>query len=224
LEELVLGGVFSVGVVDCVKVSLEVSEGEFIGRFEFAVVFVVLLYCVVGEVYEFVVEILHVELLGGSADVAILIPVPLLVAVAAVDADVGTNVEFAFLVEEGHDVLLDYVGAWTSLFVHCVCSYYCFDLLDALHYLYSCASVCVLAWFDEPGVATFGLEAFHRLVFGFLVFVVDGVCPSVELFLKLREFLISQFSDVKCHGDVVEWVDFLCVVVVLQIHKEGLFV
>jgi hypothetical protein len=90
---------------------------------------VVFLNGVVGEVDEFIVEVFHVELLGSRTDVAVLIPVTFLIAVAAVDTYIGTNVEFTLLVQEGHYVLLNYVGAGSALFVYSVCTNYGFDLL-----------------------------------------------------------------------------------------------
>jgi hypothetical protein len=190
LEELQLCTVLSVGVVDGVQISLEISEGKFIGRLEFAVVLVVFLYCVVGEVYEFVVEVFHVELLGGCSDVAVLVPVALLIAVDAADADVGADVELPLLVEEGHDVLLDDVGARTALFVDGVRPDNGLYLFDAFHHLDSGASVGVLAGFDQPGVAAFGFEPLHWLVLYLFVLVGNGVSSSLELFLKLAELLI----------------------------------
>jgi hypothetical protein len=59
---------------------------------------------------ELIIKILHVKFLRGGPDVAVLVPIPLLVAIDACDADVGANVKFAFLVEKWHDVLLKDMG------------------------------------------------------------------------------------------------------------------
>ena len=82
LVEFVLLSVFVV-VVHSIKVSLEISVRQLIGRLEFAIILMVLLHCVVCEVYKLVVQVFHIELLGSSSDVAVLEPIALLVSVYA---------------------------------------------------------------------------------------------------------------------------------------------
>lgn len=60
-----------------VEVSLEVSEGYLITGLVLAVFLALLLDCVVGEVNHLVGEVLEVELLAGSANIALLEPIAL---------------------------------------------------------------------------------------------------------------------------------------------------
>lgn len=105
----------------------------------------ILLHCIVGQVNKLVIKVLHVELLRSSTDVAILIPVPFLIAVRTADANVRPNVELSLLIQEGHYVLLDDMSTRATLFVHCVCSDNSLNLLNTFHHLYSCSSVGVFA-------------------------------------------------------------------------------
>lgn len=77
----------------------------------------VLLNCIVSEMYELVVEIFHIEFFRGSSNVSVLKPIPFLIAIDASNADVRSNIEFSLLVEERHNVLLDDMSAWPSHFV-----------------------------------------------------------------------------------------------------------
>ena len=65
LVEFVLLSVFVV-VVHSIKVPLEISVRQLVGRLEFAIILMVLLHCIVGEVYKLVVQVFHIELLGSS--------------------------------------------------------------------------------------------------------------------------------------------------------------
>lgn len=76
-----------------------------------------------------VVEILHIEFFGSCADVSILVPIAFLVAVDAGDTDIGSNIEFTFLVEEGHYVLLNYMSPRATHLVDAISSNDVFDFL-----------------------------------------------------------------------------------------------
>ena len=54
-----------------VKKALKFTKREFIAQLEFAVVFVLLLYSVVGQMYQFVTSIRILELLAARPDVSI---------------------------------------------------------------------------------------------------------------------------------------------------------
>lgn len=97
---------------------MEISERKFVCGFEFAIIFMILLNCIVCEMYELIVEILHVELLGCSSDVSILKPISLLLPIYACNANVGANVEFSLLIQKGHYIFLDDVGSWTTHFIY----------------------------------------------------------------------------------------------------------
>lgn len=56
---------------------VEISIGEFIIIFEFAVVFAPLLDGVISEVDKAILKILEVEVLAGCADVSLLVPIAL---------------------------------------------------------------------------------------------------------------------------------------------------
>ena len=74
------------------------------------------LHSVIGEVY-FWLKIVDIELVGGGADVALLVPVCAGDSEEVGDHEVVPDVELAVVVEEGAvDVHLDYVGALCLLF------------------------------------------------------------------------------------------------------------
>ena len=171
LEELQLGAL--AGVYGGVEVALEVGVADFVGGLVFAVVFVVFLHGIVGEVDEFIVEVLHIELLAGGADVTVLVPVALEMPVETGHYHVSAYVELAFLVEEWVYVLLDDMGAGASLAVHSLPPHYLSDLLNAIHHLDSHALVGVLAGLHQPGVPPAGLEA--GCVFILLLFFLELV-------------------------------------------------
>ena len=225
LEELELGAL--AGVDGGVEVALEVCVADFVGGFVFAVVFVVLLHGVVGEVDELVVEVLHVELFAGGADVAVLVPVALEMSVETGDYHVGADVELPFLVQERVYVLLDYVRAGASLAVHSLPPHYLSDLFDALHHLDPHALVGVLAGLHQPGVPLAGFEAgcvFALLLFFLELVLLDGFGPFVVLLLEEGELLAGQIGDVEGHGNVLKGVHVEGLVVDLQVHEQCFFV
>jgi hypothetical protein len=69
---------------------------------------------------EFIIQIFHVELFGSSPDITILIPISLLVSINTSYADIGSDVELSLLVEKGHYVLLDDVGARPPHFIYLI--------------------------------------------------------------------------------------------------------
>lgn len=185
----------------------------------------VLLHSIVSEMNELIVKILHIELLGSCADVTVLIPVPFLISVDACHADVGADIELAFLVEEGHDVLLDDVGASPAHFIHLVTLDDLSDLLDGLDDFNASASVGVLSRFDEPSVSFLGFGGvLELLVLLLLLFFFQTLGPLLKFLLEPEELLVIHISNMEGHGNVLEWIDFLCLVVILEIHEESLLV
>lgn len=65
--------------------------------------------CVVGEVDHLVFELLGSKLLGSSADIPFFVPVAAHVAVQRSHQHVAPDVKFTLVVEEGHQVPLNYV-------------------------------------------------------------------------------------------------------------------
>jgi hypothetical protein len=186
---------------------------------------VVLLDGIVGEVDELVVKVLHVELLRGSADVTVLVPVALLVAIDARDENIGTNVEFPLLVEEGHNVLLNYVSTGPAHLVDLVLLDDLPDLLNILDHFDACTSVGVLPRFDQPGIPLLRFETVLKLLVLFLLLLVlDILRPSFVLLLEFLELFVFAIGDVEGHGDVLEGIGLLGLVVVFEVHEESLFV
>lgn len=185
----------------------------------------VLLHGIVSEMDELIVEILHVKLLGGCSNVAILIPISFLIAVDACHADVGTNVELAFLVKERHYVLLNDVGTSSAHFVNLVTLDYLSDFLDSLNDFNASASIGVLSRLDKPSISLLGLGGvLELLVLLFLFFLFQALSPLLKFLLKPKKLLVAHVSHMKGHRNVLEWVDFLGFIVILEIHEESLLI
>lgn len=133
-----------------VQVPLELAVGQFVRRLVLPVVLALLLDRVVGQVDHVVPQVVQVVLLAAGPDVALLVPVPSDVPVAAGDQQVVSDVEFPPAVEERLQVLLDdqrsALGTFPLLAVQDGQQFGC------LHHLYSGAAVGVFAWFDDPDV------------------------------------------------------------------------
>lgn len=185
----------------------------------------VLLYGIIGEMDELVVEILHVELFSSGANVAILIPISFLIAVDAGHADVRADIEFAFLVKEGHDVLLDDVGASSAHLVHLVTLDDFPDFLDGLNDFNASASVGVLARFHKPSISFLGLGGMlELLVLLLFLFLLQTISSLLKFLLEPEKLLISHVSNMKSHGNVLERIDFLGLIVIFEVHEESFFV
>lgn len=70
-----------------------------------------LLHCVIRQMDELVIQILHVELLRSRTDIPVLEPVPFLIPVYARQTHIATDIELSLLIQEWHDVLLHNVGS-----------------------------------------------------------------------------------------------------------------
>lgn len=154
-----------------------------------------------------------------------MIPVTFLISVDASHADVRSDVEFAFLVEEWHDVFLDDVGTSSAQFISFVAFDDFNDLIHAFYYLDASSSVCVLTWFDKPSISLFSLEAMLKLlVLLLLLLVLDELSTLLILFLELCELFIVEISHMEGHWNILERVGLLSIIVILEIHEECLLV
>lgn len=99
-----------------IQVPLKLLITDLIIRLKLMIVGITFLHSVVGEMY-LRLEIVDIELVGGGADVALLVPVSAGDSEEVGDHEVVADVEFAVVVEEGAvDVHLDDVGALGLLF------------------------------------------------------------------------------------------------------------
>lgn len=144
LPKFILWPILNV-IVIVIKISLKVSKGKLVSRFEFPIIFTMLLDCVICEMDHAVGQILHIKLFASCANIAILKPITLLDSINTCHQYIASNVKFSFLVEKRHDILLDNVSSTTAKAVSFLLSNYFFDLFDTLHNLYAYASICVLA-------------------------------------------------------------------------------
>lgn len=208
-----------------IQITLKISKGQLISRLKFTIILMVLLHGIVSKMNELVIKILHIELLGCSTNVSVLIPVPFLISVDACHADVGADIKLAFLVEEGHDVLLDDVGTSSAHFVHLVTLDYLSDLLDGLDDFNTGASIGVLSRFDKPSISFLGFGGvLELLVLLLLLLLFQTLSSLLEFLLEPEELLITHISNMEGHGNVLEWIDFLRLIVILEIHEERLLV
>lgn len=175
--------------------------------------------------YKFIIQVFHVELFGCSSDVAVLVPISLLVAIDARDANVRPDIKLSLLIEERHDVLLDYVSSWSSHLVDSISFDNDFYFLQCLHYFDACSSVCVFSWLHQPCVSFLRLEAMLELLV-FLLFILffEVVSSFLELLLKFQVLFVVEVSHMECHGNKFKRICLLSIVVVFQVHKKGFFV
>ena len=165
-------------------------------------------------------KILHVELFAGCSDVAVLIPVSLLVPIHTRQQDVCADIEFSLLVEEGHYVLLQDVSPWSAQFVDFVLPNNLLNLFEAFDDLNPCSSVSVLARFDKPGIPFLGPEAiFELLALLFLLLFLNSLSSPLVLLIEETKLFALEISDVVGHRNVLERIGVLSLVVGLYVHK-----
>lgn len=129
------------------------------------------------------------------------------------------------MVEEWHDVLLDDVGACSTHFVHLVTLDDLSDFLDGLNDFNASASVGVLARFDKPSVSFLWLGGMLELrVLLLLLFLLQAFSSLLKFLLKSEKLLIAHVSNMEGHGNILERIDFLGLVVIFEVHEKGLFV
>ena len=106
--DLLINGA-KLGLSVALDIPLKFCKGDLIKILKLAVLLPLLLYSVIGQVYQLILQILQGINLAGGSHVALLIPVALHAAVYAGDQHVATHVEFALVVEiRVLDVFLDY--------------------------------------------------------------------------------------------------------------------
>ena len=168
----------------------------------------------------FVGKVLHVKLFAGCSDIAVLVPVSLLVPIHTRQQDVCPDVKFSLLVKEGHYVLLQDVSPWPTQLVDFVLSDNLLDFFETFDDLNPCSSVGVLARFDKPGIPLLGSEAiFKLLALLFLLLLLDGLGSPIVLFIEEAKLFALEISDMVGHGDVLERIGVLGLVVGLYIHE-----
>jgi hypothetical protein len=128
---------------------LKFSVRELIPIFKLAVVRAPVLYRVIGQVNQPVLDILDVVLSARGPKVSVLVKVSAQVAVDCCGQRVESNIEFALLIQQGpFAILLDDVRPLFS-----VDNRVLDDLLNLCHFSAdrdAAASVRVLAWLNDP--------------------------------------------------------------------------
>lgn len=99
------------------------------------------------------------------------------------------------------------------------------DLLKTLHNFDACPPISIFPRFNQPGIPLFGFKPILELLIFLLLFVLSNrLSPSLIFFLELGELLIIDIGDMEGHGNVLERVDLLGIVVIFEVHEESLFV
>lgn len=221
-QNLFLEIVLFLGMVR-IEVLLELSVGDLVRRLILAIIGSVLLDRIVGQV-DLPLEIVDVELVGGSADVAFLEPVRLEDAVDLADHHVVPDIELPLLIQEGTiDVKLHYEGLLAAILMHFL------RLDDRIQFVYlidhsdAVASVGELPWLDDPDVAHRSLLQTTILELAFLLFHV-----GLSLFVVGDEsFVLGVFEasfDMESEGDRFEEIARGQFVVLLEVIEKCLFV
>ncbi len=172
------------------------------------------LYCIVCQVYKFVVKAFHVELLRSSSNVTILEPITFLMSIYTCKTDITPNVKFSFLIKERHNILLNNVSSQSSLCINFFSLYFLFDLLDTFHYLNSITSIGILPRLHQPGISFLGLKSiFKLLIFLFFLLLPNRLVSSCILFRKAHKIFIIYFCYVKSHRYEIKGINVLCFII-----------
>ena len=140
-----------------IEIPLKISKRYLVGRLKFAIIVMVFLNSIIGEVHKLIFEILYVEIFGGCSNIPFLKPVALLIPVDTTYTNVGAYIEFTLLVEEGHDVLLNDVSANSSHFINFIFLDNISNLFDSLNHLNVCSTISIFTRLHEPSVLLFWL-------------------------------------------------------------------
>ena len=93
-----------------VKYSLEISVTQLVTIFELAILFMLLLYCIISEVNELVFNIIQVVVHTRCSEVAIFKEVSFILPVQTRQQTINSNVKLAFVNQERVvNILLNYV-------------------------------------------------------------------------------------------------------------------
>jgi len=118
----------------------------------------IFLNSIISKMNKFIIQIFHVKLFRSSSYIAILKPIAFLIAIYACNTNIGSNIEFSFLVEKGHYILLNYMGSNSSHFIDFIFFNNITNLFNTFDHLNSCASVCILSRLYKPSISFFCFE------------------------------------------------------------------
>ena len=170
-QNLFLEIVLLLGMVR-IQVLLELGVGDLVRRLILAIIGSVLLDRIVGQV-DLPLEVVDVELVGGSADVPFLEPVRLEDPVDLADHHVVPDIELPLLIQEGPiNIQLYYEGLLAPIIMHFLRFYDRVELVYLIDHSDAVASVGELPWFDDPDVAHGSLLQTTILELAFLFFHV----------------------------------------------------
>ena len=173
---------------------------------------------------DFPFEVEDVELVGGSSDVAFLVPVGLEDSVELADHHIVADVELPLLEEEGPvDVELDDKGLLCAVLVLSLTLHDGVQLVGLVDDGDSVASIGQLSWLDDPNIP-------HRPSNGQPVLLVlflladDGLPFLVVADEALVLRILGALLDVEGQGNDLEEVSPDQLVVLLEVIEEGLLV
>lgn len=165
--------------------------------------------------YKFIVEIFHVKLFGSCSYVPILVPITFLVTVYTCQAYIATDIKFAFLIEEGHNVLLKDMGTRSTHLIDCIFTDNLFNFLQTLNHLNTSTSISIFPRFNKPSISFLSFKPIFKLfLFLLLLFLLYNLSSSFIFFLKSTKLFIIYIGHMECHRDIFKWVYFLSLVII----------
>lgn len=182
---------------------MELGIGYFVGWLKAAVERRELLHCVVSQV-DFPFKVEDVELVGGSPDVTLLVPVCLEDSIELADHHIMANVKLPLLVEKRTvDVELNYKGFLRSVLVLAL------TLHDGVKFIWlvddsdSVASICEFSWLHNPYIPHW--SSHRHPIFPFLFLLADD---GLAFLVIANEAFILRISsalfDVEGQGNDLE--------------------
>ncbi len=200
-----------------IKITLEISIGQFITWLEFSIIFVIFLDSIVCQMNESISKVFHIELFASCSNVTILIPISFHTPIDWCDQNVSSDIKFSLLIQKRNDVLLNDVSSRLSFSTLSIFFNDTVNLLQSLNNNNSIASVCIFTWFYQPSVSSFRLKSILNLIiwivfFGFL-FLLYFLISFVVFLQKVVELFVSFFFNMKSHWNVYEWILFLAFII-----------
>lgn len=190
-----------------------------------AIFWVVLLNGVVREV-NFRLEVMDIEEIGGSADIAFLVPVGACHSVDIGHKEIVSYVEFAVVIKKWTiDIHLHYEGLflwWLNLPIGFFLSHWLLDnmieLVNFINNCYSFALVRIFSRLDDPNVS----GVWPSSVCWLLLYDSGSLCVKFCKAVILRIF--ESFSDMECQRNNIEHILTHFFIIILQVVKESLLV